>query len=109
MKRNLVLIGAGLGLVLIVGAVWAGRRVANVANAVNPLNPNNVAAQGANAIASAVTGREETLGGWLAELFDPATRAVNAEWGKAHRLDQPYSIAPALDQGAPRGEFWLYG
>jgi len=32
----------------------------------------------ANALASKVTGRDETFGGALAEVFDPTTRAANA-------------------------------
>jgi hypothetical protein len=44
---------------------------------VNPLNPENIFNQGATGIVSELTGREETLGGWLADLLDPATRRVN--------------------------------
>lgn len=71
MNRNLFLIGAGVGLVLVLAAAWAARRAGTLFNPVNPLNIVN---QGVTGIVSAITGREETFGGWLAELFDPATR-----------------------------------
>jgi hypothetical protein len=38
---------------------------ASALNAVNPLNNGNVFATGANNVVSTVTGRPETLGGWL--------------------------------------------
>lgn len=103
MNRNLVLIGAGLGLVLVVAAAWAAKRgAAAVGAAVNPLNSENIVNQGVTGAVSELTGRDETLGGWLAGVFDPATR----------RVDQLYRIqpwAPPLVGVAPRGEFWLYG
>jgi hypothetical protein len=34
----------------------------------------------ADSAVTALTGREETLGGWLAEIFNPATRAVSREY-----------------------------
>jgi hypothetical protein len=77
-NKTLFLIGAGLGLVLVVGAVLAARyALPAVGAAVNPLNPENIFNQGATGIVSELAGRPETLGGWLADLLDPATRRVN--------------------------------
>lgn len=40
--------------------------------------PLGIPARAIDSGITAATGREETLGGWFAELFDPATRAANA-------------------------------
>jgi hypothetical protein len=81
-----LLIKLTLGVLLVGGAVWAIRRVTSAASdaagqvfdaaaqavdSVNPLNQNNVFAQGANAVVSAATGREETFGGWLYDVTHP--------------------------------------
>jgi ribosomal protein L10 len=47
-----------------------------VGAAVNPLNPENVFNQAAGAVVTQLTGREETLGGWLAEMIDPRAREL---------------------------------
>lgn len=39
--------------------------------------PLGIPARTIDSSITAATGREETLGGWLAELFDPATREAN--------------------------------
>jgi len=75
--KTLLIVGAGVGLVLVVGAVWAARyALPALGQAVNPLNQENIFNQGATGVVTVLTGREETLGGWLAELFDPATREL---------------------------------
>jgi len=97
LNRNLLLIGAGVGLVLVVGAALAARyALPAVGQAVNPLNPENIFNQGASGVVTVLTGREETLGGWLAELFDPATREL------ARVLGAPLATAVKnpLDSGA---------
>jgi hypothetical protein len=102
-NKNLILIGAGVGLVLVVGAVWAARRVLPaVGAAVNPLNRENIFNQGAGGVVSVLTGREETLGGWLAELFDPATRELARVLGAP-----PATVAsnPVEAQGYGTGAF----
>ena len=73
-SKTLFLIGAGVGLVLILAAAWAARRALPV---LNPLNPENIVNRGVTGIVTELTGRPETLGGWLAEMFDPATRRAN--------------------------------
>ncbi len=72
---------AGLAVVTL-AALWYGQRqaaaaVKATANAVNPLNPENVFSSAANAVVSATTGRDETLGGWLYDLThaDPMATA----------------------------------
>lgn len=73
---------AALGL----AGVWLYRSVpkikaaaAKAVDLVNPVSPNNVAAQGSNIVAQAITGRDdETFGGMLAEWFSPTVRAANA-------------------------------
>jgi hypothetical protein len=83
-NKYLLLIGAGVGLVLVVGAVWGIKRaLPAVGQAVNPLNAENVFNQAATGVVSQFAGRPETLGGWLAELFDPSTRAVAQMLGTA--------------------------
>ena len=73
--KTLLLIGAGVGLVVVVGAALAARYALPIVGAaVNPLNPENVFNQGATGVVTQLTGREETLGGWLAELFSSSTR-----------------------------------
>jgi hypothetical protein len=47
-----------------------------VGAAVNPLNPENIFNQAATGAVTRLTGREETLGGWLADMFDPTTREL---------------------------------
>jgi hypothetical protein len=54
--------------------------VKQAANLVNPASSENIANRAVTATVSSVAGREETLGGWLAEIFDPATRRVNREY-----------------------------
>ncbi|MEO6624459.1 MAG: hypothetical protein ABIN37_06470 [Burkholderiaceae bacterium] len=69
-----------LGAAVIGAALWAASRAraaiasagadlyakaGDAAWAVTPWNNNNLAARAANGVVSAVTGREETLGGWL--------------------------------------------
>lgn len=77
MNRDLIIFGAVVGLVIVVGAAWAARRtVGAVGAAVNPLSSENIFYSGASGTATILTQREETFGGWLAELFNPATRAV---------------------------------
>ena len=85
-----LLIKIGLGLAAIGAVVWASRQVAGSASgaisrawdtataagwALSPTNNNNVIAATANNAVSAITGREETLGGWLytATHPDPVT------------------------------------
>jgi len=76
-SKTLLIVGAGVGLVLVIGAALAARYALPVVGAaLNPLDSENVFNQGVTGVVSQVTGREETLGGWLAELFDPGTRAV---------------------------------
>lgn len=43
-----------------------------IGTAINPVDPNNLANRGVNAVVSDVTGRDETLGGWIYDLFHPA-------------------------------------
>lgn len=46
---------------------------------VNPADSGNVVNRGVSAVGAAVSGDSTwSLGGWLAELFDPGTKAANA-------------------------------
>ena len=106
MNKTVFLVGAGVGLVLVVGAAWAARRgiaaVGEVGQAVNPLNRENIFNQAAGGAVTALTGREETLGGWLAEWFNPATREVARMLGAP-----PATVAsdPVETQGYGAGAF----
>jgi hypothetical protein len=79
-NKTLLLIGAGIGLVVVAGLYFAARSaLPALGKAINPLNPDNVINQGVEGVVTVLAGRPETFGGWLAELFDPATRQVARE------------------------------
>jgi hypothetical protein len=62
----------------------------NVPDAINPASPDNVIYRGVNAAVGAATGREETLGTWVAGLIhDPPASAVTG-------LPRPAQDAAAL-------------
>jgi hypothetical protein len=76
-------------------------RAGGLFDAGNALKANPVIGAPARAIDSAIsaaTGREETFGGWLAEMLDPATRKANAMLGtpveKILKPASPYAINP---------------
>ena len=79
---KLALTGVAVGLaVYLVSKVAA--TASNAAGAigsafenVNPASQNNVLYHTATTITSAATGREETLGGWLYDLFNPDPMAM---------------------------------
>ena len=50
--------------------------LANIGNAAKA-SPLGIPSRAIDAGITAATGRDETLGGWLAEWFDPSTRAAN--------------------------------
>lgn len=60
---------------------FSSRGVLGAAQDLKENTPLGIPARGIDAAISAATGREETLGGWLAEMFDPATRAVSEQYG----------------------------
>lgn len=75
-------------LAVIAGTAWIGyqvyrslpsvkKAVTGAVDAVNPANQNNVVNRGVTAIVQAATGTPNTLGTWLAEKFDPTTRAAD--------------------------------
>lgn len=76
-------------LAVIAGTAWIGyqvyrslpsvkKTVAGAVDAVNPASQNNVVNRGVTAVVQAVTGTPNSLGTWLAEKFDPMTRAADA-------------------------------
>lgn len=79
MKDTLKLYGA-LAVVTLAGLWFLQRQgaaaVKTTANAVNPLNRDNVFTSAANAVVTATTGRDETLGGWLYDLTHPDPMAT---------------------------------
>jgi hypothetical protein len=61
------------------GATVATEAARSVVAAVNPADDRNLANRAVSAAGAAVTGNDSwSLGGQLAEWFDPATRAANA-------------------------------
>lgn len=64
----------------------------DVLTPINPASPNNVVYSSITAAVSAMTGSQETLGGWLAEVFDANTREVNRQY-------RPTTPAPTSNTG----------
>lgn len=60
---------------------FQSRGVLGSASDLKEKTPLGVPARVIDSAISAATGREETLGGWLAELLDPMTRKANAMLG----------------------------
>lgn len=92
-----------LGVMVAIVAVLAwlvyklfGKGIMQGAQWLKEETPLGAPARGIDAMISSAAGREETLGGWLAEMLDPATRKVNQVFSTPiHRPAQsPYSINP---------------
>lgn len=64
--------------------LWNRKKIASaaqtVADAVNPTKDTNLAYRAASSAASAVTGKNDSLGGIIADTFNPAARAVNKQY-----------------------------
>jgi hypothetical protein len=79
------------------GAIATASAAVDVASAavdaVNPTNPNNIFASGVNAAVQVATGGPDTLGTWLAGVFDPTTRRASE---MLREMTQP---KPAIDLG----------
>lgn len=75
---GIVYVGWKLTRVAGAAAQTASEVAATVADAVNPASETNIVNRGVSAVGAAVTGDDSwSLGGQLAEWFDPATRAAN--------------------------------
>lgn len=79
-------IGAAVGIVgwlIFKYGDGVAEKVAGVAEALNPMSGENIFYQTGNAVVGLATGKhDETLGGILADWFDPNAKAVNALYGK---------------------------
>lgn len=85
-------------------AFWFWRRrdtmtAASVASYIKEETVLGAPARAVDSAISAATSREETLGGWLAEKFDPATREVNRQLSTPKSVVTPsypdyYDISP---------------
>lgn len=95
---------------LVIGVVYVGFKVTKLAGqgakilkddvlpAVNPADEHNLINRGVSAAGAAVTGDESwTLGGQLAEWFNPATRQVNDLYGKNQKTLTPPPITEPVD------------
>lgn len=83
-----------------------GKSPLDVARDLKDATPLGIPARAIDSGISAATGRDETLGGWFAELFDPATRAANAMLRTPPILPHAnttadYSTPPDYFLGAP--------
>lgn len=71
---------ATLAVAAVIGYfIWQyfkGKDVLSVAQDLKANTPLGIPARAIDTTISSATGRDETLGGWLAELFNPATRAT---------------------------------
>lgn len=86
----------GVGVFLLVRWLRSGDgAVAQISNALKD-SPLGAPARGVDAAISAATGRDETLGGWLAELFDPATRQVNASLKRTKPITTPAAVSQGI-------------
>jgi hypothetical protein len=75
-----VLAVLGIGAV-IAWRYFSSRGLLGSAQDLKANTPLGIPARTIDAGISAATGREETLGGFLAEIFDPATRSVSEQYG----------------------------
>jgi hypothetical protein len=86
------------------GVAVAGEAARSVVAAVNPADDRNLANRAVSAAGAAITGDESwSLGGQLAEWFDPATRAVNESLRTGSREDFRRSELSAPVWNAPGG------
>jgi hypothetical protein len=101
MNKVFVLYGLAGAVALGAGA-YAARRVGQSASAIggaiNPLSDQNVAYRGANAVVSNVTGRDETVGGWLYDWTHPPVFVPTVP-----QLGAPISANPPLMTGGATG------
>jgi hypothetical protein len=80
-----------------------GKSPLEVARDLKESTPLGIPARALDAGISSATGREETFGGWLAEVFDPATRAANEMLRTPPIL--PHANA-SEDYSTPGGSGW---
>lgn len=108
-----LLVKLALGAAVIGAAVWAVNRaasaaaapvaaVADAAWAITPWNPDNVFAGVANDAVSAVVGYEETVGGWLHDVFNPDPMAEPLRWERVETPGGSYVL------GAGGAAFGIY-
>lgn len=65
-------VGAAFVVLLAGVGIYVYFKREEIGTAINPVDPNNLANRGVTAVVSNVTGRDETLGGWIYDLFHPA-------------------------------------
>jgi hypothetical protein len=87
-----------------IGGLLLWRNWPKLKDSINPASRENVIYKGTSAAVSAAVGREESLGGLLAEWFNPATRKV------AEMLKGPTSarVKPVLMPSRDPGYSDLY-
>lgn len=90
-------LGLGALAAIAVGLVVLFWNKKAIVAAINPLDEKNVANQTTNATVTALTGREETLGGWLADMFNPSAKAVT-------EMLNPSALKPTTTSGFMAGE-----
>jgi hypothetical protein len=84
---------AGIVLLAIFGVwIWTQRErlaggVKQAANLVNPASSQNLANRAVTETVTTITGRQETLGGWLAEIFSGTTREANRQLEESRVLN----------------------
>jgi hypothetical protein len=83
---------------LVVGGLVLWRNWPKLKDSLNPASRENVANRGVAAAVSAATGREESLGGLIAEWFNPATRKVAELYGPSSARVKTVLI-PSRDPG----------
>lgn len=85
-----------VGILLYIAHKLFGKGIMQGAQWLKEETPLGAPARVIDSVVTKATGREETLGGWLAEILDPSTRKVNEIFSSPiHRAPQsPYSINP---------------
>lgn len=90
MNRDVILFGAGAGVVALIALYFAGRgavKIAgDVAGALNPVSDQNIFYRATNAVGGAVAGDESfSLGSWIYDLTHPEPPAITDAEAELYR------------------------
>ena len=102
-----LLLELAVGAVAVLGLVYAYKKAKSAIPAtleyINPTSPNNIANQATNGVVSAVTGRDETLGGWIYDLTHADPMAGPAKVIDYSTTNTPLVAPSGMDFGQLSG------